>query len=67
MSEEAICKKIIKETGLELRKVQSLSENLIYMIVYHDVCTLAAAGWYSLAAGICSCLKENLGMLHNNL
>ncbi len=63
MSEKVICKKIIKETGLELRKVQLLPENLLYVTVYHDACALAGAGQYSLAIDICDSLQEHLRML----
>jgi len=65
MNKEEICKNIIKETGLELRKVQLLPENLFYVTVYHDACALAGAGQYSLAISICSSLKEHLGILHS--
>jgi len=65
MSKEEICKNIINETGLELRKVQLLPENLFYVTVYQDACAIAGSGQYSLAIDICSCLKEHLGKLNS--
>ncbi|MCI9078656.1 MAG: hypothetical protein HFH68_06990 [Lachnospiraceae bacterium] len=65
MNKKVNCENIIKETGLELRKVQLLPENLLYVTVYHDACALAGAGQYSLAIDICNSLKKHLGMLHS--
>lgn len=65
MSKEEFCKNIIAETEQELRKIQLLPENLFYVTIYRDACTLAGSGQYELAIDICGSLKKHLGMLHS--
>lgn len=60
MEKKEHARKMLKKTGLKLRGVKVLSENLLYATLYHTAHAFNSMGRYELSIDLCKALLKEI-------